>query len=143
MLKYLKQLAGDSMIYGISGIVGKMIGIFLVPLYTRLFLPEDYGVINLINTSFFLLGILVVCALDNSVYRWFFDTIEESDRKKSFGSYIWFQVILAIFVSALIIIFSPCPCEKLFSKTGKAIYLILPALSSDHQYTYHAVLINW
>jgi O-antigen/teichoic acid export membrane protein len=66
MLKYLKRLAGDFLIYGLSGVISKMIGIFLVPVYTRLFLPDDYGIINLINTTFFLIGILVVCGLDNS-----------------------------------------------------------------------------
>ena len=59
MLKHLKQLAGDSLIYGLSGVVSKMIGIFLVPVYTRLFFPADYGIINLINTTFFLIGIKV------------------------------------------------------------------------------------
>lgn len=142
MRKHLKQLAGDSMIYGISGIVSKMIGIFLVPLYTRLFLPEDYGIINLINTSFFLLSILVICALDNSVYRWFFDTDEESDQKKSFGSYIWFQVILALFVSTLIVILSPSLVKNFFPERGKAIYLILPAISLITNIL-PAVLINW
>src|ERR1700692_3877896 len=119
MLKHLKQLAGDSLIYGLSGIVGKMIGIFLVPVYTRLFLPKDYGIINLINTTFFLIGILVVSGLDNSVARWFYNSQEESDHKKSFGSYIWFQFIIAAVVSCAIIIASPWISRTVFKESGK------------------------
>jgi len=142
MLKHLKQLAGDSLIYGLSGIVGKMIGIFLVPIYTRLFLPKDYGIINLINTTFFLIGILVVCGLDNSVARWFYDSKEEGDHKKSFGSYIWFQFITAIVVSSAIIIASPWLSHTIFKEAGKPIYFILPALSLITNIL-PIVLINW
>lgn len=142
MLKYFKQLTGDSLIYGISGIVTKMIGIFLVPIYTRLFLPKDYGIINLINTSFLLLSILIICALDNSVARWFFDSTEESDHKKSFGAYIWFQFFLAVIIALLIIIFSPALNHLFFKEDGKPLYFILPAITLITSIL-PSVLINW
>ena len=142
MLKHLKQLAGDSLIYGLSGIVSKMIGIFLVPIYTRLFLPQDYGIINLINTTFFLISILIVCGLDNSFARWFYDSKEETDHKKSFASYIWFQLLIAIAVSGAIIIASPWLSTFFFKEAGRPIYFILPALSLITNIL-PVVLINW
>lgn len=142
MLKHLKQLAGDSLIYGLSGIVSKMIGIFLVPIYTRLFLPQDYGIINLINTTFFLLSLLVVSSLDNSFARWFYDSKEEKDHKKSFGSYIWYQIIVAVIISLLIIIASPWISKTFFKEAGKPIYFILPAISLLTNIL-PVALINW
>lgn len=142
MLKHLKQLTSDSLIYGVSGVVSKMIGIFLVPIYTRLFLPKDYGIINLINTTFILLSILIVCALDSSVARWFFDSTKESDHKKSFGAYIWFQFFLAIITALLIIIFSPTLNHLFFKEDGKPIYFILPAITLITNIL-PSVLINW
>ena len=41
-----KKLLGDSFIYGLSGIITSFIGVFLIPLYTTVFDPEDYGIIN-------------------------------------------------------------------------------------------------
>lgn len=142
MLKHLKQLATDSLIYGLPGIVSKMIGIFLVPIYTRLFLPKDYGIINLINTSFFLIGILVVSGLDSAVGRWFYESKEEAEHKKSFGSYIWFQVIAAMFACIAIIIASPWISNTFFKDSGKPIYFILPAISLITNILPN-VLINW
>lgn len=107
MIKYLKQITGDSLIYGISGVVSKMIGIFLVPIYTRLFLPKDYGIINLVNTTFILLTILIVCGLDSSFARWFYDSEDETERKRSFAAYMWFQLFLSIIIAAIIILLSP------------------------------------
>ncbi len=128
MLKQLKQLAGDSLIYGLSGIVTRMIGIFLIPIYTRIFVPEDYGIINLINTTFFLLGLMVVCALDTAAGRWFFDSTEQEDHKKTFGTWIWFQFILSAGVAAIVIILSPYLVQTFFKEGGKPVYFILPAI---------------
>lgn len=129
MLKQLKQLGSDSLIYGVSGILTRMIGIFLIPIYTRLFVPKDYGIINLINTTFFLLGLLVVCALDNSASRWFYDSKKVNDHKKTFGSWLWFQFILSAAVSIIVILLSPFLISKFFAADGKPIYFILPAIN--------------
>lgn len=129
MLKQLKQLGSDSLIYGLSGIVTRMIGIFLIPIYTRLFVPNDYGVINLINTTFFLLGLLVVCALDTATGRWFYDSKETADHKKTFGTWIWFQFTLSVIIAIFVIILSPYLVNKFFKEEGKPIYFILPAIT--------------
>lgn len=142
MLKHLKQLVSDSLIYGLSGVVAKMIGIFLIPLYTRLFLPEDYGIINLINTTFFLISLLVVCGLDSAVARWFYDSSEEKDQKKTFAAYIWFQLLIAIVFCSIIITYSSSISKTFFKDAGKPIYFVLPALSLITNIL-PSVLINW
>lgn len=40
----LRSLAGQTAIYGISSIVGRLLNYFLVPLYSRVFLPEESAV---------------------------------------------------------------------------------------------------
>jgi O-antigen/teichoic acid export membrane protein len=142
MLKQLKQLGSDSLIYGLSGVVTRMIGIFLIPIYTRLFVPKDYGIINLINTTFFLLGLLVVCALDNSASRWFYDSKEEVDHKKTFGTWIWFQFILSATVAIIVIVLSPYLVQTFFKEDGKPIYFILPAVTMITNIL-PAVINNW
>lgn len=142
MIKHLKQLAGDSLIYGLAGVISKTIGIFLIPIYTRLFMPEDYGIINLVNTTFFLLSLLVVSALDSAVGRWFYDTKKQTEKKKSFSAYIWFQVVLAICTCIIVVIFSSQLSRFLFKEAGKPIYFILPAITLITG-IFPSVLINW
>ena len=129
MLKQLKQLGSDSIIYGLSGVITRMIGIFLIPIYTRLFVPEDYGIINLVNTTFFLLGLLVICAMDTATGRWFYDSTEVVEHKKTFGTWIWFQFILSVIIAVLVIILSPYLVKTFFPEKGKPIYFILPAIT--------------
>src|SRR5258705_4359644 len=105
MLRYFKQLAGDSLIYGLSNVVSGFISLFLIPVYTKIFSPSDYGVLNLINVTFFLLTILVVFGLDAAVAVWFWDKTEEVERKKTFASWFWFQLFLSVGLCLVIIIF--------------------------------------
>lgn len=42
----LRQLAHSSLIYSISDLALKMIGLLLVPLYTRAMSPEEYGIVG-------------------------------------------------------------------------------------------------
>ncbi len=143
MFKHLKQLAGDSLIYGISGIISRMISVFLVPLYTRLFAPEDYGIINLVNTTFLLIGLVIVFALDNSAARWFYDTNDTVEQKKTFGSWIWFQVIASVIVAIILILFSaPIAVRLLKVEHGGELYIILPSLSLITT-TLPNILTNW
>ena len=41
----LKKLMGETVIYGFTTIIGRFINWLLVPLYTRVLLPDEYGVI--------------------------------------------------------------------------------------------------
>lgn len=142
MLKQLKQLGSDSLIYGLSGIVTRMIGVFLIPIYTRLFVPKDYGIINLVNTTFFLLGLLVVCALDTATGRWFYDSKETEDHKKTFGTWIWFQFTLSVTIAIIVIILSPWLVNTFFKEEGKPIYFILPAITLVTNML-PAIISNW
>jgi len=45
-LGLLKKLVGQTAIYGLSSIVGRLLNFLLVPLYTGIFAPEEYGVFS-------------------------------------------------------------------------------------------------
>lgn len=45
-LSQLRALAGQTAIYGLSSIVGRLLNYLLVPLYTRIFSPAEYGVVS-------------------------------------------------------------------------------------------------
>ena len=45
-MSLIKGLAGDTMWYGLSSIIGRMISYLLVPLYTAVFMPGEYGIVT-------------------------------------------------------------------------------------------------
>ena len=106
MHKYVKELLGGSLIYGLSGMISSAMMLFLVPIYTRVFTPADYGVLNLINITYFLLTIFVIFGLDNSAALWFWDKTEDEERKKTFASWAYFSLAFSSAVAVLILLFS-------------------------------------
>ncbi len=142
MIKSLKTLLSDSLIYGISGILRSMIGIFLIPFYTRIFSPEEYGIISIITTTFFLIGLLAVCGLDNSAHRWYYDNEDLIDRKKTFSTWALFQLALSVLFSLLILLFSPIFSDLLLGSSEKSFLFIFPSLSLITG-VLPAVVSNW
>lgn len=45
-MSQIKKLAGQTAIYGLSSIIGRLLNYLLVPLYTRIFDPAAYGVVS-------------------------------------------------------------------------------------------------
>ena len=69
----IKQLSKDSLIYGIGGAVGKGISFFLLPIYTRIFSPSDYGNIEMLSIIVSLLSAFLVMGLDSAQSFYFFE----------------------------------------------------------------------
>lgn len=46
LLSQLRALAGQTAAYGLSSIVGRLLNYLLVPLYTRIFSPAEYGIVS-------------------------------------------------------------------------------------------------
>ena len=45
-MSIIKKLVGQTAIYGLSSIIGRLLNFLLVPLYTGIFAPEEYGVLS-------------------------------------------------------------------------------------------------
>jgi len=104
VIKNIKNLASDSMIYGLAGVATRVMGVVLTPLYTRVYTPEDYGVFGLVNNAYSLIAIVLILSLDNSTARWFYDTEDFEYRKKIISSWFWFYLIISVLCSAFFIV---------------------------------------
>ena len=69
MANPLKQLAGQTAVYGLSSIFGRLLNYLLVPLYTRLFLPEVYGVVTELYAYATFLLILLTYGTETGFFR--------------------------------------------------------------------------
>jgi O-antigen/teichoic acid export membrane protein len=69
----LRELTKDSVIYGIGGAVGNGISFFLLPVYTRIFSPADYGTIEMMSVIVSLLTAFLVMGMDSAQSFYFFE----------------------------------------------------------------------
>ncbi|MGI8893899.1 MAG: lipopolysaccharide biosynthesis protein, partial [Bacteroidia bacterium] len=102
-MAHIKKLAGQTAIYGLSSVLGRLLNYLLVPIYTRIFVPEEYGVVTefYAYVTFFL--ILFTYGMETAYFR--FTSSKENDEDKIystsvfslFGSSLIFSAILAFF----------------------------------------------
>jgi O-antigen/teichoic acid export membrane protein len=102
LLSNIKRLLSDSVIYGLSGVLTRFISVFLTPIYTRIYTPDDYGVISILTNGYILVSIILVFSLDASTGRWFYDTNSVDKRKKVINTWIWFYFFSSLLFGALI-----------------------------------------
>ncbi|MCD4681849.1 MAG: oligosaccharide flippase family protein [Bacteroidales bacterium] len=92
----LKQLAGQTAIYGLGTIVPRLLNYLLVPLYTRLFLGDEYGVITELYAYIAFFFVLLLYGMETSFFR----HAEKGNPKKVFST----SLISIFFTSLLFII---------------------------------------
>lgn len=108
---HAKKILGDGFIYSISGIITSIIGIFLIPLYTRVFDPSQYGIIALLTSLQSVLSILVIFGLDNSFSLWYWEHPSVEERKSSVSNWFFFSLCLG-FLIAIILALCSYPFAK-------------------------------
>lgn len=78
-----KKLAGDTAIYGMSSIVGRFINWWLVPYYSHIFLPQQFGVVtNLYSYMAFLL-VFLTYGMETGFFRF---AAQSEDKELVFSS---------------------------------------------------------
>ena len=94
----MKQLAGQTAIYGLSSILGRMINFLLVPLQTAVLTQSEYG----INVDFYsliaFLIVIVTFGMETSYFR--FSEQKGLDERKVFGASVT-MISLAVVAIAL------------------------------------------
>ena len=70
MANPLKQLAGETAIYGLSTILARIVNFLLVPLYTRVLVTSDYGVVTEFMSYIAMLQVVLVLGLETGCFRY-------------------------------------------------------------------------
>jgi O-antigen/teichoic acid export membrane protein len=79
----LKQLASQTAIYGLSSIIGRLLNYLLVPLYTRVFVPGEYGIITELYTYVTFLMIFLTYGMETG---FFYFSKNENNPDKVFST---------------------------------------------------------
>jgi O-antigen/teichoic acid export membrane protein len=65
----IRELLGDSLIYGLSSVVARFLNYLLVPLYTGVFNPSEYGVVGLVYGAVVFLNVFFTLGLESAYIR--------------------------------------------------------------------------
>ena len=106
MANPLKQLAGQTVIYGLSTILARIINFLFVPVYTRLLTPESYGVVTEFMAYIAVLQVVLVLGLETGCFR-FANKEGIEPRKVYSNAFVTVFCISATFLALMIAFAGP------------------------------------
>ena len=104
MANPLKQLAGETALYGLSTILARVINFLFVPFYTRLLSTESYGVVTEFMAYIAVLQVVMVLGLETGCFR--FANREGTDSSKVYSNSLGIVSFVSLLFLALMIIFA-------------------------------------
>ncbi len=112
MFQQLKRLLSDTAIYGVSTIIGRLLNFLLVPLYTHILAPAEYGVVATVYSFIAFYTIAYSYGLESAYFR-FAGMKEIGDEKENFSTPFLSYIFTSTVLSVLLIIFA-APATVLF-----------------------------
>lgn len=100
-VKKSKQLAVDTVLFGISAFGSKILVFLLTPLYTAVLLTEEYGIADLINTTVHLIYPVLTLAMADATLRY------ALDKEKSPYAVLSNSIVIILASVALLTAFYP------------------------------------
>jgi O-antigen/teichoic acid export membrane protein len=79
----LKNLAGETVLYGLGNMVPRLLNFFLFPIHTLFFRPEEYGVFTKLMSVVALLNIVYTFGMETAYFR--FATKPGADENRVFN----------------------------------------------------------
>src|SRR5207237_5294311 len=114
----LVRLGKHSAIYGLGGLVSRILAVLLLPLYTRYLSPSDYGKVETLIALTTVLGSLLAMGITSAFFRFYFDSPDPADRRLVVRTSFWFTMGMATVGLVLGLALSRRISDVLFGSSG-------------------------
>jgi O-antigen/teichoic acid export membrane protein len=102
----LKRLTRHTAIYGIGGLVSRVLAVILLPLYTDYLPPKAYGQVESVTAATAVLSILLQLGISSAFFRFYFDTKDPKERLVVVRTSFWFTMGMATLGLVLGLVFA-------------------------------------
>src|SRR5262245_32675107 len=97
----LARLGRHSLIYGLGGLVSRVLAVFLLPLYTRYLDTSDLGQVGLVVALSAVAVTVLRMGISSAFFRFYFDADGEDGRRLVVRTTFWFTLGMALLGLAL------------------------------------------
>jgi O-antigen/teichoic acid export membrane protein len=141
----IRKFLKDSVTYAVSGAATTFIGVVMVPIYTRMFSPAEYGALDLISSLTALLILFLLLGQPSAVGRFYVDAKDARDARVSASTSGFFLLLTSLVVAALILIFYRGIAQLLHGtpQYSSAVALALCAVPFMVQFRFLQNLLKW
>jgi O-antigen/teichoic acid export membrane protein len=119
-MSQFRKLAGETAIYGVSSIVGRMLNYLLVPFYTAIFNPAEYGVVNELYAYVAFLNVLYTFGMETAYFRFAYKN--KGEENKVFNAAQTSILVASLLFTVVLCLFAT-PIINLLRYPGKEVYV--------------------
>jgi O-antigen/teichoic acid export membrane protein len=102
----LKRLGRHSAVYGVGGLVSRILATLLLPLYTHYLPPGSYGRVEIVTAATAVLAILLQLGISSAFFRFYFDAKEDAERLIVIRTSFWFTMAMSTLGLVLGVVFA-------------------------------------
>ena len=95
LAEQIKRLASQSLIYGLGGLISRVLSVLLLPLYTSYLHGRDYGRVETLTALTAVLVAVLRMGISSAFFRYYFDSPEWEYRVRVVRTSFWFTMASA------------------------------------------------
>ncbi len=138
----IKSLGKESLIYGTGHVIARLVTFFLLPIYTHVFSPEEYGIISLAYAFMGFSLMFYRYGMDTALMKYSVQLTGE-DRISYISSIYILQLFSAVVFSATLFIVRDYVSEPILGiKNPDWIIIISGILILDNLWNHHVLLLR-
>ncbi len=122
---HFKELGKDFFVYGFMSALSQMSGLLLLPILTRFFSVDEYGLIDIIATFTTLLATFLKFALPSGIARYFNEIQGRHEISKLYSTAIVFVVVTGLVIASGLSIFSENLATLFLSESKYGLFIKL------------------
>src|SRR5437764_864625 len=92
LAQQIKRLTSQSLVYGLGGLISRVLSVLLLPLYTSYLHGRDYGRVETLTAMTAVLVVVLRLGISSAFFRFYFDTEEWSHRVRVVRTSFWFTM---------------------------------------------------
>ena len=102
----LKRLGRHSAIYGLGGLVSRILATVLLPLYTHYLPPNAYGRVEIVTAATAVLAIVLQLGISSAFFRFYFDAKADAEKLTVIRTSFWFTMMMSTVGLVLGVVFA-------------------------------------
>ena len=114
----IQRLGKHSVIYGLGGLIQRIVAVLLLPVLTRYLTPSDYGAIEVLVALTAVIFALLRAGIQSSFFRFYFNAEDDRGRQTVVRTSFWFTMGAATIALAGGELLAPQISHALYSSSG-------------------------
>jgi O-antigen/teichoic acid export membrane protein len=90
------RLGRNTLVYGLGGILGRVVSVVMLPVYTRYLSPTQYGVLQLLDMAGDITAILFTAGIRSGLQRFYFKAATQDQRDEVVFTTFFLEMVLSV-----------------------------------------------